>query len=81
MKLPARRASRENIASRTITITGMADHHHRNTHAAKGDMEEALRLAAQDVVALNGFARSLGEAVSWGFARRPRPAALDRDRT
>jgi len=27
MKLPARRASRENIASRTITITGMGDHH------------------------------------------------------
>ena len=48
-------------------------------YAAKGDLEEALRLAAQDVVALNGFARSLGEAVSWGFARRPRPAILEGD--
>ena len=40
--------------------------------ASRGDLEEALRSAARDVVKLNHLAAALGEGTSWGFLRRPR---------
>lgn len=44
--------------------------------ASRGDLEEALRTAARDVVKLNHLAATLGEGVSWGFLRQRRDDVL-----
>ena len=45
-------------------------------YAAGGDLEAALKLAAQEVATLNARAAALARSVSWGFARRRPPAGF-----